>query len=175
MRERERMREREKEKMKEREREGKGEGEAEGEGEAKGEGEAEGEEEEDGDGEGEAEGEAEAKGEGEAEGEAEYPNLVESKNLYISAVANCTIEEHNGFLKNVCGEELKCVYSDEYYPTGYKFSVGSFVPCSDDPHFYQACGASKRFRSKILNGRLLCESFICEIERGSAELITAYD
>ena len=99
--------------------------------------------------------------------------MVENENLCISAVGGCIIKEHNGFLKNVCGKELKCVYSDVYYPTGFKFYVGSFLPCSNDPHFYQACGASKHFRSKIINGNLLCESFICEIERGIAKLITA--
>ena len=55
----------------------------------------------------------------------------------------------------------KCVYSDEYYIIIDQSRFAGSA-CSNDPHFYQACGP--RPGGKITNNELLCRYYICELD-----------
>ena len=86
------------------------------------------------------------------------------------------MKEIKGFLKYICDDPrlgtrstwYRCVKTLEYYKdtTGNKLT-GSI--CSDDPHFYQACGTNQG--GKVTNSKILCEHYLCKYSEDNSKIV----
>ena len=82
-------------------------------------------------------------------------------------------------MKQICSRPrdrktfYKCHNTEEYY---WSERYGASALCSDDPHYYQACGtAVTGDDTEITNGNILCGGFMCKMRQGYIWNSIVYD
>ena len=92
---------------------------------------------------------------------------------------SCKFQEDGGFLKQVCSRPrdektfYKCHNTEEYYWSIRSLQVSAL--CSDDLHYYQACGKFTVDNMMVTNGNILCGGFMCKIRWGNIWNTFVYD
>ena len=62
----------------------------------------------------------------------------------------------------------RCVKTLEYYKDTTSNKLSGSI-CSDDPHFYQACGTNQG--GKVTNSKFLCEHYLCKYNQDELKIV----